>query len=231
MKPDDSDTIAGGPGLARGRPTSSSNRKVADDIIKAALNCLETRSPQQLTVKEIATNAGTRPAMVNYYFGGLSGLIEEILRQSLREIAEEALCLRAAILRNEVANPLRTMIATFAKSYNQHPALTRILISEILREKSSIREYFVGQWPAHGKRIMEDILTHLTESGYYRKGIDVEGIGSMVRCVTFYPVIIQPYLAREGESIRNYLDDAWIDFVTEVFECYLKERPAIASKE
>ena len=219
---DERDVTTRRPPIGRGRPAFRENRKVADDIIQAAVTSLETCSPQQLTVKEIATRAGTRPAMVSYYYGSLEGLLDEIVRKGINEICDETMRLRDTILRNDVRNPLREMIAAFATAYNRHPALTRILISEILREKSSIRNFFVRQSPAYGKKIMEDVLSHLAATGYFRPDIDVERIGSMIRSVVFYPVIIKPYLARESESIQHYLDDAWIDFVTEVFECYLK---------
>lgn len=210
------------PPMGRGRPASRAQRTVADDIVQAALDSLKTCSPQQLTVKEIAARAGTRPAMVSYYYGGLEGLLDEIVRSGIKAVCAETMRLRDAVLRNAVTNPLREMIAAFAAAYNRHPALTRILISEILRAESSIRDYFVSQSPAYGKKIMEDVLAHLAASGYYRPDIDVERIGTMIRSVVFYPVIIKPYLARESESIQHYLDGAWIDFVTEVFECYLK---------
>ena len=210
--------------MGRGRPALHEHRQVADDIIRAALDCLETCSPQQLTIAEVAKRAQTRPSMVYYYFGGLEGLLVAILRQGLREIRGELEALHKAILANNVANPLRETIALFASSYNRKPAMMRILLSEILTKTSNIRSFFIAEWPAYGKLMMDSVISHLAATGFYRPGIDVERIGAMIRGVIFYPVIVKPYLPREGSGIEHYLDETWIDFVTTVFECYL--RPA-----
>jgi AcrR family transcriptional regulator len=222
LKVHDSFSTLHGTPLGRGRPASHASRNVAEDIINAAIVCLANKSAQQITIKEIASLAGTRPAMVYYYFGSMEGLLTEIVRHGLKEVLDDTCKMREAIRRNEVTNPLRSMISMFAEAYNQRQVLTRILISEIIREDSQIRSFFVKQWPAHGKLMMDDVIGQLSASGYYRKDIDIEGVCAMIRSVIFYPLIIKPYLAREGESIEHYLDDKWIDFVTTVFECYLR---------
>lgn len=205
----------------RGRPSRES-RQVADDIIRAAQACVETKSPQQITIKEIASMAGTNSRMVYYYFGGMESLLTEIVRRALKEILDDTVALRETIRENAVANPLRSMIAMFVHAYNARPALTRIMISEILRDESSIRGFLVKQWPATGKLMMEDVFTQLSASGYYRKDINVEGICAMIRSVIFFPLVIKPYLPREGRVIEHYLDDQWVEFVSSVFECYLR---------
>jgi hypothetical protein len=96
-----------------------------------------------------------------------------------------------------------------------------IVTPEIIREDSQIRSFFVNEWPAYGKLMMEDVLAQLSASGYYRKDINIEATGAMIRGMIFFPLVIKPLLAREGESIEHYLDDQWIDFVATVFECYL----------
>lgn len=204
-----------------GRPALSENRNVSEDIVNAAIACLASKSPQQLTTKEIASLAGTRPAMIYYYFGSKDGLLEEVVRRGLHEILAGILAMREAILRNEVDNPTRSMIALFSASYNQRPALSRILISEMLREDSPIRSFFVRHWPAHGKVMMADSIAHLSAAGYYRKDINIEGICTMIRSVVFFPLITQPYMGMEGQPVEHYLDDQWIDFISTVFDCYL----------
>ena len=85
-----------------------------------------------------------------------------------------------------------------------------------------MRKFFMEKWPACCKALMDDVISQLSATGYYRKDIDVDGVGAMIRSVIFFPLVIKPYLAREGETIEHYLDDKWIDFVTTVFECYLR---------
>lgn len=124
--------------------------------------------------------------MVYYYFGSKDGLVVEIVRRGLKEIHQGLLRTREAVRRNELSNPTRSIIAEFAKVYNQRPALTRILISEVFREDSAVRNYFVRQRPAHGREMLMDVITQLSAAGYYRKDIDIEGTCAMILSVVFF---------------------------------------------
>lgn len=166
--------------------------------------------------------AGTRPTMVYYYFGGMEGLLLEIIRVRLKEITDEYDILWNAIRRNEVEDPLRALISLLASSFNDRPSLSRLLVSEMFREESPIRDNFLKQWAAHGKLILHDVITHLATTGYYRQNINVEGVVSLVRSVIFFPLIMKPYVTREDGFDRHYLDDQWIEFVTDFFGCYLR---------
>lgn len=110
----------------------------------------------------------------------------------------------------------------FANVYKQNPALTRILISEVFREDSVIRSYFLQQWPVHGKTMIADTITHLSALGYYRKDVNIEGIFTMIHIVVYAPLILKPYFAPKGDQLVHYLDDQWIDFVSTVFDSYLR---------
>lgn len=210
-------TVSGG-----GRPASGENRNVQEDIVRAAKACLIGKSSQQITTKEIAAQAGTRSAMIYYYFGSKDGLLTEIVRRELTEILEGLRSMQDAIRRKLVSDPTRAMVAMFAASFYRHPLLRRILIPEMLRENSQITSYFMEQWrPAHGNKILAEIITELCESGHYRKDINVEGITKMIRSVVFFPMINEPYRELEGQTTDNELDEQWIDFVATVFDSYL----------
>lgn len=205
-----------------GRPPSSDSRNVLEDIIRAAETCLENKSPQEISTKEIASLAGTRPAMVFYYFGSKDGLMVEIVRRCLNEIQNGFQRTREEVGKKQLGNPTRLLVAEFANVYNQRPALCRILISEVFREDSQVRSYLLEQRPAHGREILEDVITQLSAAGYYRKDLDVESICTMIQSVVFFPLIVKPYFASKGDKVNHFLDDKWIDFVSAVFDSYLQ---------
>jgi TetR/AcrR family transcriptional regulator len=222
----DSSAIRQATASSGGRPASGENRNVQEDIVRAAKACLIGKSSQQITTKEIAAQAGTRSAMIYYYFGSKDGLLAEILRRELNEILDGLRSMQEAIRSRQVSNPTRAMVAMFAASFNLHPLLRRILIPEMLRENSQITSYFMEQWrPALGNKILVEIITELCEAGHYRKNINVEGITKMIRSVVFFPMINEPYRELEGKTTDNglasELDDEWIDFVATVLDSYL----------
>lgn len=211
------------PGL--GRPSLRESRNVMEDIIRAAEACLESKSPQEISIREIATLAGTRPAMVYYYFGSKDGLLVEIVRRGLIEIQRRFLSTQESIRKNGFGNPIRLLVAEFANVYNQRPVLCRILISEVFREDSQVRNYLLEQRSVHGKAVLVDVVTQLSASGYYRKDIDIEGICMMIQSVVFFPLIVmKPYFASKNDGSKHYLDDKWIDLVSAVFDSYLQPR-------
>ncbi len=53
----------------RGRPAADQHRDVVRDLISAAERAMEHRTPEEVTLREIADAAGTTEAMIQYYFG------------------------------------------------------------------------------------------------------------------------------------------------------------------
>lgn len=210
--------------LGRGRPALLENRQVSEDIIRAAEACLVGKSPRDISTKDIALAAGTRSAMIYYYFGSKDGLLAEIMRRHLDQILIDIVNLRDAIRRNEMQDPTRAMIGLLATSYNRRPALCRIMIAELLRDESPVRTFFLQQWPAHAKAMMVEAITQLSASGYYRQDLNIEGIVAMIRSVVFFPLMVKPYLMLEGEAVEQFLDESWLDLVCNVFDRYLRPK-------
>lgn len=209
-----------------GRPATGDKRDVAESIVRAAEFCLLTKTPQQITTREIAAHANVRPAMIGYYFGGKEGLIEEIVRRGLNELQDGLKAIREDIRNKPLASPTRAMISMFAAVQNRNPVVGRILIAEMLHADSRARGRFMREWrPAHGNRVLVDLIAELSAAGYYRPGINAEGIAKMIRSVVFFPLLTRPYLALEGESVESFLDDQWIDFVAAVLDSYLLPKP------
>lgn len=211
-----------GPTSSLGRPASRESRKVQEDIVRAAETCLESKNPDEISTKEIASLAGTRSAMVYYYFGSKDGLLIDIIRRGLNEVQHDFQKTHEAILRNESPDPTRTMISAFANIYNNRPALCRVLISEVFHSDSPIRSYLRQQWPYYGKMMLMDVLTKLSASGYYRQDLNIEGIYEMIYSVIFFPLVMKHPLAQKQSD--NHLDDQWVEFVSTVFDSYLRAR-------
>lgn len=206
-----------------GRPLSQAGRNVPQAIIQAAEICLRDKSPQEIHIKEIAALAGVQTSMIHYYFGSKYGLLIEIVRRSLDEVREGFRDIGKAIRDNELADPTRAMIAQFVAAYKQHPASGRILVSEVLLENSPVRDFFIGHWDAQGKTMLADAIRQLSALGYYRRDVNIDDISTMIRSTIFFPLLMRPSLVPgEGNPPEHYLDDAWIDFVSSVFDRYLR---------
>ncbi|KAB0266395.1 TetR/AcrR family transcriptional regulator [Microvirga brassicacearum] len=75
---------------ARGRRDDGANTRA--QILQAAGEVFAEKGLDRTTGKEIADRAGTNSAAVNYYFGGVAGLYEEVLVEAHRRfVSYEAL--------------------------------------------------------------------------------------------------------------------------------------------
>lgn len=209
-------------GLRRpGRPSNKDGSHVLEDIIQAMEISLEHKSSQEMSVKEIALMAGTRPAMVYYYFGSREGLLVEITRRYLNELQQGFKRIRDAVRGHKESNPTRLLLTEFANYYNQHLTIIRMLISETFREDSEVLGYLHKQTPAYDKLALASVIAELSAEGYYRKDLDIEKIYMLINSVVLFPLILKPYFNFNKDRASLYLDDKWIDFVSSVLDSYL----------
>lgn len=64
---------------------SQNQLSAREKIIAAAIDCIEERGLQALTIRSIAAKAGVNSAAINYYFGTKEELVEEALNRTLDE--------------------------------------------------------------------------------------------------------------------------------------------------
>jgi AcrR family transcriptional regulator len=207
---------------SRGRPARGENRRVLEDILRAAEACFRERNPEEVSTKDIAMRAGTRSAMIYYYFGSKEGLMAEIIRRSVEAIHREFRVMQEALDRNELGNPTREMIAFLVTVFRKHPTLCRIIAAEQSRTESRLTQFYLRQWGARARTMMVEAMAKLQAQGYYRKDADIERVFAMIRSVVFFPIASQLHLAQTGEHVEQYFDDSWLDFVSTVFDSYLR---------
>jgi AcrR family transcriptional regulator len=117
---------------ARGRRDDGANTKA--QILEAAGGIFAEKGFDRATGKEIADRAGTNSAAINYYFGGIAGLYEEVLVAAhQRLVSYEAL---TAIVHQDGApdaklrNVMELVVRTFANPESSWAF--RVLSREIL---------------------------------------------------------------------------------------------------
>lgn len=111
-----------------GRPNAGAKvgRQV---IINAAILLLQTRSPEALTVLEVAKAAGVARTLVRYYFGDLNGLLREVAEQLMQQLQDsmEAAALRGRTLHQRIRQRLLLRL----NFMREHPHFEALVLSEI----------------------------------------------------------------------------------------------------
>ena len=95
------------------------------------------------SVDRIARAAGVNKAMINYHFRGKAGLYEAILVANLSPITEKLRVLRGRAL--PPAERLAEYVALFGAMHTEHPALSAMVLREVLSGGRHLTETSMGQ--------------------------------------------------------------------------------------
>ena len=115
-----------------GRPVSSSGVG-SDKIIEATLSLLRSRTPEELTVVEIASAANVDPALVRYYFGTKKGILRAVAISLLDDIQERSRLMLAE--QGPLRDRIRTRLRLLIESLQRNPRFLQLVLKEIYSDE------------------------------------------------------------------------------------------------
>ncbi|GAA0501329.1 TetR/AcrR family transcriptional regulator [Pigmentiphaga sp. GD03639] len=111
-----------------GRPVDSQSVG-RDRIIDCTVDLLGRRTPEELTILEIAAEAGVNRALVRYYFGDLRGLLHEVTEFLMRQLQDRME--RALRQPGSLREQLKARLTLRLEFMRQHPHFERLALAEI----------------------------------------------------------------------------------------------------
>lgn len=117
------------------KPRRTSGRPFADatvgrdTILDATVRLLKSRTPEQLSISEIAVEAGVTRTLVRYYFSDLRGLLGEVTELLMGEL--QGRMGRALKTRGSVAERVHQRLLLRLEFMREHPQFERLALSEI----------------------------------------------------------------------------------------------------
>jgi AcrR family transcriptional regulator len=138
----------------RGRPKPLEDAVGRERLVEAARTLLRTVPPAKLTRQDVAAAAGVDPALVRYYFGGLSELMTEVLKVQVQDLRDQM----AALSREggEPADRLKKRIRTFVAFLSENPAYHQLFVEQIVYgdsewaavSRARVTQVAFGEWTA-----------------------------------------------------------------------------------
>jgi TetR/AcrR family transcriptional regulator len=110
-------------------PTRSADQTAAK-LLQAAHDLLVERAGQSASVSEICARADVNVAMVKYCFGSKDGLLDALLDQALRQLAQELDRLADTDL--APSEKLRRHVAGIVRNYVRFPYVNRLMNERLL---------------------------------------------------------------------------------------------------
>lgn len=199
----------------RGRPAADQHRDVVRDLISAAERAMEHRTPEEVTLREIADAAGTTEAMIQYYFGNKDGLLvamrDDLLNVNVmmyhpNEIIDACLTERSIL-------PLIQIATAF---YNERPSLVRMSIIGLIRGDSKESRNNRTKHYVRTPMLVHDVITRFVAGKIYREDLNIGMAVASVMALLIFPVSFEHALPAAETPPQNINKEEWIRFVAQL---------------
>lgn len=200
----------------RGRPALIEGRELSDDIMMAVEKGLRQKSHLDLTTREIASAAGTYPAMIHYYYQGKNGLLDAILDDMCIHIAESLDNLNK-LFKADCQDATRKIVQIWLELMNHHKGGASIVLIESFRPYSPVWQYYRGRKSRGSFGRMQDIVRTLIDAEYYKADVDPELAAFTIFSVVHSPVFIGQIMSEIGHPVGHLLDN-WYEQSVEMLD-------------
>ncbi len=193
----------------RGRPPATADRQVFEKLLNAAEQCLETKTIDEITVREIARNADVNPAMISYYFENKEGLFVALVEflfsewvRLLRELEET--------FDELTVSPTQRFVEIAHDCFYRHHATLWLLNRALNAPDSAIYDVYRSKLASRTSVATRRFIQAMGEKGIYRTDIDLDYLTFAVSCLTTHPVSIAPRMAQAyGFGMEELLSAEW----------------------
>ena len=212
----------------RGRPRNDAKSQVVQKLLDATELLLRDYSHVDLTERKIAAEAGVDDRMIHYYYNDKDGLIFAVIARYCDEASDKLKVLDSIDLMSKSVT--REIFKVLIETYYAKPWIARILASELARNHSAIKEFFVKRYGSQGQGPVRirSAFDRLIECGVYDHEIDAAQAVLGMFFMSFAPVIAGPLTGDIGADLSVFKRDSWIDYVADLFDRQL--RPTYSKK-
>lgn len=213
-----------------GRPPAQVRRDVVQHLMEAAEGALARKNTQEITIREIAAQAGADDAMIHYYFGGKDGLMLSLIRDVMKDAPHK----RADAIIQDCTRlgSIKPLISAIAAHFYSRPNLSRMIIVEASSKESHIRSLYAdAHYSNQTLKFIRKSIKRLSEAGIYKKDANAEFATTAIIGMMLAPTIIlySPEVTNVADKIN---DQEWIDYISLTIDLTLKiERDGLTPSE
>jgi AcrR family transcriptional regulator len=183
------------PARRPGRPTGPRAGEARDALLAAAHELMAEKGYPRVTVREVAERAGVQPGLVNYHFGGKTGL----LRSVVGSVSEEMLgrVQRAVDAAGSTEERTRALVHGIVEAITAAPYAPRLIVEQILFADADVVEEFVERFARPNLTAILALLDDGRRDGSLRKVDPRFMVPSMIgSCLFFFlssPIVHRLY--------------------------------------
>ncbi len=204
---------------ARGRPVDPLEQQRRKDLLlDAASALLKKQSYRAMTIRQIASEAGMKSAMISYYFGSKEELFIALIermsvgsQQMLEHLAHHD-------------EPIRGFIHSMLTNMRQNRYLARLIHDEILSQSGALRERFMALFPKRIAHLLPKVIHKLQAKGEIKAELDPQWLAFSLMSLIIMPFVTEP-VRKEAWHIEDetLFSDAWAEHIYQLFTLGAKQ--------
>lgn len=183
------------PGRAVGRPAAEGGSDLRATLLDVAVARFAKRGIAATTLREIANEAGVNPALVHYYFGDKSQLLQAVIAERLMPAFGEV---RNAAVQagDDIAGLIAGFVRGMCTTIERHPWLPPLWIREVLCEGGALREVLMSSQMPQMPQLLAKRFAEAQAAGQLNPDLDPRLLVTSLIGLTLFPAAGAPIWRR-----------------------------------
>ena len=179
----------------RGRPAEQDNPQLRSSILDTAEQLFARQGYSATSMREIAEASSVNPAMIHYYFGSKSALLQHVMERTL-----EPLATALAEMKNAREAPLEAISHLLMDTVSRHPNLPVLMVREVMLPGGAMQEHFLSHMASRLGGALPGIIENEQKAGRIAAGLDPAISAMLLMALSFFPFIVRD-VAEKGLGV------------------------------
>ena len=207
-----------------GRPPVQAEEDVRSALLDAATRLFLKHGFERVSARQIATAAGTTPAMIHYYFDNKLGLFRAMLERSITPVRQ---LLAGAPTADAAPLDPAALVGLHMRMVAANPWIATFIVNEVFAERGKFRSTFIREIASRQLPLLMQLLERSRTSGRLRKDVDTRLAALSLLSLCMFPFVSRAVtgpvfgLKLEGEELERL-----IAHTTHIFMRGVADRPA-----
>lgn len=192
-----------------GRPPVQAESDVRNALLDAATKLFLKHGFERVSARQIASAAGTTPAMIHYYFDNKLGLFRAMLERAIQPIREALAGALTDVGATSIDVPM--LMGMHMRTVAANPWIATFVVNEVFAEKGRFRATFIRDIASRQAPLLIELVERGRLSGRFRADLDARFAVLSLLSLCLFPFISRavsgPVLGVkfEGDDLQQFI--------------------------
>lgn len=192
-----------------GRPTGG-DAAVREKLLECSRHLFLQQGFGEVSLRSIATAAGTTPAMIHYYFGDKLGLYRAMIEDAVGPLV--AAVQRLGQAAGNAGPGLDEVMRAYMRMVAANPWFPALVIQEVLAQNGHMRGEFIERFAGRMAPALVAVLRRERDQGALRRDIDPQFAAVSLLSLCVFPFASLPVTGPvlgfrpEGEALDRFIE-------------------------